>query len=171
VGPWTATDDHGGLASAKEVDRLRAAVLEARATSDTVVVFLHWGVELDTCPTATQRSLADQLVEVGADIVVGGHAHRLQGAGYLGDAFVAYGLGNFVWYAAGGPSSETGVLYVTATGRDVESWAWWPARISGGVPRPLDGAAAATARSDFDALRGCTGLTDTPTSAPGARTG
>ena len=32
-------------------------------------------------------------------------------------AFVGYGLGNFVFYAQGGPGTETGVLKVTATGR------------------------------------------------------
>ena len=39
----------------------------------------------------------------GADIVVGGHAHRLLGGGRMGDAFVDYGLGNFVWYGTSEP--------------------------------------------------------------------
>ena len=74
---WTATDTQAGLASAKEVPRLVAAVQAARATNDTVVVFLHWGVEKQTCPSASQQELARTLVDAGADIVVGGHAHRL----------------------------------------------------------------------------------------------
>ena len=41
---WTATDTHGGLASAKEVARLLTEVRKARASSDTLVVFLHWGL-------------------------------------------------------------------------------------------------------------------------------
>ena len=51
IDSWTATATQGGLASAKRVDRLVAEVRAARATSDTVVVFLHWGVETETCPT------------------------------------------------------------------------------------------------------------------------
>ena len=77
-----------------------AAVRKARATADTVVVFLHWGEELTGCPTARQRSLARQLVAAGADVVVGSHAHVLLGGGLLGRALVDYGLGNFVFYAS-----------------------------------------------------------------------
>jgi poly-gamma-glutamate synthesis protein (capsule biosynthesis protein) len=155
---WTATDDQAGLASAKEVDRLLAAVAAARATSDTVVVFLHWGVERQTCPSGAQQDLARRLVDAGADVVVGGHAHRLQGAGRLGSAFVAYGLGNFAFYARPGPGARSGVLVVTVTGRDVDGYEWHPAEIRGGVPYPLAGGAAAAARAEWDALRGCTGL-------------
>jgi poly-gamma-glutamate synthesis protein (capsule biosynthesis protein) len=158
ISAWTATDTRAGLASAKEVDRLVAAVRDARATSDTVVVFLHWGIEGQTCPSAGQQELARVLTEAGADILVGGHAHRLQGAGRLGAAFVGYGLGNFVWYSRGGPGAETGVLVVTVTGRRIDGYEWHPARIRGGVPHPLDGDAAVAARAAWDGLRGCTGL-------------
>ena len=33
----------------------------------------------------------------GVDIVVGSHAHRIQGSGWLGRTYVDYGLGNFIW--------------------------------------------------------------------------
>lgn len=155
---WTATDTQAGLASAKEVDRLTDAVAAARTTSDTVVVFLHWGTEKQTCPNGRQQELAARLVEAGADVVVGGHAHRLQGAGRLGDAFVAYGLGNFVFYANPGPGADSGVLTVTVTGREVDTYTWTPAVIRNGVPRPLAGDEATTALAAWDALRACTGL-------------
>jgi hypothetical protein len=162
IASWTATDAQGGLASAKEVDRLVAEVERARQDSDTVVVFLHWGVSEATCPSGDQQALAERLADAGADIVVGGHAHRLQGAGFLGRTFVGYGLGNFIWYARPGASSQTGVLLVTAVGRDVEAYQWVPAVIQNGVPRPLSGDAAASAVAEWDALRGCTGLTSGP---------
>ena len=137
---WTATPTQAGLASAKRVDRLVQEVAAARAVSDTVVVFLHWGIELETCPSSDQRALADALVAAGADLVVGGHAHRVQGAGRLGGALVAYGLGNFLWNAQSEESSTTGVLEVTVTGRRVDRYRWIPARIESGAPRPLEGA-------------------------------
>jgi poly-gamma-glutamate capsule biosynthesis protein CapA/YwtB (metallophosphatase superfamily) len=34
---------------------LVSAVEAARLVDDTVVVFLHWGVELDTCPDPPQE--------------------------------------------------------------------------------------------------------------------
>lgn len=158
VGDWTAGRDHRGLASAKDVARLVTAVRAARADSNTVVVFLHWGTERQTCPQDRQTSLARSLVDAGADIVVGGHAHRLQGAGRLGEAFVAYGIGNFVFYTQSGPGTSTGVLEVTVTGRRVDEYRWTPARLSGGVPVPLAGDEATAAQAEWQALRGCTDL-------------
>jgi hypothetical protein len=158
ISSWTAGPGKSGLASAKDVPRLVQEVRRARATSDTVVVYLHWGVELDGCPTSDQRGLARQLVAAGADIVVGGHAHRLQGAGRMGKALVDYGLGNFVWYGTSELSTQTGVLFVTATGRRIDSYRWVPARIADGVPRPLAGADRSSELRSWRSLRGCTGL-------------
>jgi poly-gamma-glutamate synthesis protein (capsule biosynthesis protein) len=158
IDAWTAGPGKPGLASAKEVPRLLRAVREARRSSDTVVVFLHWGVELMGCPTSTQRTLARQLVGAGADIVVGGHAHRLQGAGRMGKALVSYGLGNFVWYGTSELSTQSGVLLVTATGRRVDDYRWVPARIVDGVPRPVAGAEQRSELSSWRSLRSCTGL-------------
>jgi poly-gamma-glutamate capsule biosynthesis protein CapA/YwtB (metallophosphatase superfamily) len=155
---WTASAAHGGLASAKDVDRLVAEVRKARVDSDTVVVFLHWGQEGMTCPTPTQTALAHRLVDAGADIIVGSHAHRLLGAGHLGTAFVDYGLGNFAFYAQGGPAADTGVLFVTVTGRHIDGYEWRPAVINGGVPRPLSGTAADAARAQWQSRRSCTDL-------------
>ncbi len=158
ISAWTAGPGKPGLASAKDVARLVRAVRAARTTSDTVVVFLHWGIELEQCPSADQRTLAKALVAAGADVVVGAHAHRLQGAGRLGKALVGYGLGNFVWYGTSELSTQTGVLLVTVDGRRVLSYRWVPARIVDGVPRPLAGSERRNEVSSWRSLRGCTGL-------------
>jgi poly-gamma-glutamate synthesis protein (capsule biosynthesis protein) len=158
IGAWTAGPGKPGLASAKDVSRLVRAVHAARTTSDTVVVFLHWGIELERCPSAVQRTLARRLVAAGADVVVGGHAHRLQGAGLMGRALVGYGLGNFVWYGTSELSTQTGVLLVTVEGRQVLGYRWVPARIEDGVPRPLTGSERRREISSWRSLRTCTGL-------------
>jgi poly-gamma-glutamate synthesis protein (capsule biosynthesis protein) len=158
IDSWTAGPGKPGLASAKLVDRLVAEVTKARADSDTVVVFLHWGVELMTCPTADQQSMAQTLTAAGADIVVGSHAHRVLGGGMMGTAFVDYGLGNFAFYAANSAAAETGILQITATGRHIDSYTWVPGRINDRVPSVLDGSAAQAGLDHWNSLRGCTGL-------------
>jgi poly-gamma-glutamate capsule biosynthesis protein CapA/YwtB (metallophosphatase superfamily) len=158
ISAWTAGPGKPGLASAKDVPRLVRAVRRARASADTVVVFLHWGIELQQCPSSDQRELARQLVAAGADVVVGGHAHRLQGAGRLGEALVGFGLGNFVWYGTSELSTQTGVLLVTIDRRKIVSYAWEPARIVGGTPRPLSGAQRRAEIASWKSLRRCTGL-------------
>jgi poly-gamma-glutamate synthesis protein (capsule biosynthesis protein) len=158
IDQWTAGTGKAGLASAKRVDRLTAEVATARAVADTVVVFLHWGVEGQTCPSGDQQELAQQLVDAGADVIVGGHAHRLQGGGRLGDALVHYGLGNFAFYAGSPEGARTGVLRVTVTGRRVDGYEWVPARIVDRQPQPLAGAEAEAELARWESQRVCTGL-------------
>ncbi len=155
INTWSATDSQPGIASAKNIDRLLAAVRAARATSDTLVVFLHWGAEGTHCPTGDQRTIAAQLVQAGADVVVGSHSHQLEGAGHLGSALVDYGLGNFAFYTG----ATSGVLTVTMTGRRVDRYGWEPASIIGGVPNPVTGAAKQPAIDAWRDLRACTDLT------------
>jgi poly-gamma-glutamate capsule biosynthesis protein CapA/YwtB (metallophosphatase superfamily) len=158
IDAWTATATKGGLASAKRVDRLVEEVRAARAEADTVIVFLHWGIEKQTCPTGDQQALAQTLAEAGADVIVGGHAHRLQGGGRLGDAVVHYGLGNFLFKENSAEGARTGVFEVTVTGRRVDGYRWVPGRISGSVPAPLSGEDAAGELAYWQSLQGCAGL-------------
>jgi poly-gamma-glutamate capsule biosynthesis protein CapA/YwtB (metallophosphatase superfamily) len=159
---WTAGDGKPGMASAYQEARLLAAVRAARASADTVVVDLHWGRELVNCPIDRQRDLAPKLVAAGADVVVGSHAHILLGGGYLRGAYVHYGLGNFVFYARGGPTAQSGVLLLTLRGRAVTASRWVPARIANGIPIPLQGPPATQAITSWQSLRPCTGLSAKP---------
>ena len=98
VSTWTATATQPGVASAIDPTELVREVQQVRRTADTVIVYVHWGTETQTCPNPQQEPLAQQLVKAGADIVVGAGAHVLLGGGYLGSAYVDYGLGNFAFY-------------------------------------------------------------------------
>lgn len=163
VSAWTAGPHKPGLASAKQEERLLEAVRDARSGSDTLVVDLHWGKELQSCPLATQRSMARKLVDAGADVVIGSHAHVLLGGGWSNGAYLDYGLGNFVFNASPGrPTAQTGVLTLTTRGRAVTAARWTPGVISNGQPQPLSGSSADVALSRWKELRGCTGLSATP---------
>ena len=158
---WTATATQPGLASAYDVTDLVDAVEAARKVSDTVIVFLHWGVELDACPDPIQEPLANVLVQAGADIVIGSHAHVLLGGGYLGSAYVDYGLGNFAFYNTPAPTDQSGSLVVTATGRQIDAVSWRPALIEDELPVPLSGDEATQALATWNAARTCTDLSPT----------
>jgi poly-gamma-glutamate capsule biosynthesis protein CapA/YwtB (metallophosphatase superfamily) len=162
VDSWTAGPGTPGLASAKRVDRLLAAVTAAKQQADAVIVFLHWGTELQTCPNEAQQTLAPQLVQAGAAAVVGSHAHLLLGGGYLGSAYVHYGLGNFVFSASRDATRATGVLNLTFTDGVVSASTWTPARITDSIPQPLDAGSAAAASAQWESLRDCTGLSPVP---------
>ena len=168
TGQWAATDSSAGTADAIDPTRLLRAVEEADRSADVVVVYMHWGVQGEGCPSGAQRSLAADLVDTGADIVVGSHTHQLQGDGRLGDGYVAYGLGNYAWYTQGSAAatSVTGVLTLTVqpppsrNGRAaVTDAVWEPARIGAdGLPTPMARPAATRFDADRGTLRACADL-------------
>ncbi|MBP7930119.1 MAG: CapA family protein [Acidimicrobiia bacterium] len=165
ISAWRAQPDRSGLAMAKgaDLDLLAARIAQVRPSVDTVVVYLHWGIERQTCPSDRQAFVAEALVRAGADVVVGTHAHRLQGAGWRPDgAFVGYGLGNFAFASAGGDGANSGVLRLETDDRAVTAAAWLPALIRDGQPIPLADENAETAFSHWRSLLTCTDLTHDP---------
>lgn len=162
---WTATDGQPGIASAKgaNLERLVASVRATRALVDTLVVYLHYGRETETCPNQRQVSLGTDMFAAGADIVVGSHAHRLQGVGFVGPKLIAYGLGNFIFHPGSAAGRESGVLRVAVTGSRVDSFEWRPAVIQGDVPVPLSGPAAEREATKMADLARCARVADTPT--------
>jgi poly-gamma-glutamate synthesis protein (capsule biosynthesis protein) len=159
VAKWAASDSQAGLAFCIDPTRLLTAVRSTRPEVNTLVVFLHWGTETTHCASPEQHGLAQALIAAGADIIVGSHAHRVFGAGHFGEALVAYGLGNFVYFREDGDSGSSGILLVTATGRHVDSYEWVPARIVHGLPRPQTGSPGASDEAVWIDRRTCSGLT------------
>lgn len=157
---WDVGRNGPGIARAGS--RLVAAVQKAARANDVVAVYLHWGSENVGCPTADQLGLAADLSAAGADVVVGSHAHVPQGSGMLGDTYVSYGLGNFLWYHGNQP--DTGVLRVKVRDGAVVDDQWVPGTIpaDGGQPQPLTGAARTRAVEEWEDLRGCTNLAPVP---------
>jgi len=89
------TDSEADLALAVE------RVKEAGQSSDLVVVSLHWGDEYAAVPTAWQRQVAEELIETGADIILGHHPHVLQPieshtAEDGRQGLIVFSLGNFI---------------------------------------------------------------------------
>lgn len=86
-----------GVADAYDVKKAADAVAAAKKMSDLTVVVMHWGEERKDAPADYQKTLARQLVDAGADLIVGGHPHVLQGFERYKDRWIAYSLGNFVF--------------------------------------------------------------------------
>jgi poly-gamma-glutamate synthesis protein (capsule biosynthesis protein) len=91
-----ARDDRPGIAVLNE-ENLKAAIAAARLVADVVIAMPHWGPEDVPIPNWSQRGLAVQLVEAGADLVVGNHTHVVQAVQEIDGVQVFYGLGNFVF--------------------------------------------------------------------------
>ncbi len=159
---WVATSTRPGEANAINLRRTLAAVRAARKLARIVIVFMHWGTEGQSCPDAGQLTLAPRLAAAGASIIIGAHAHMLQGSGWLGRTFVAYGMANFLWWE-NSYSTATGLLKLTIHPHRPLTARFIPAVVSKtGQPVVLTGAAAHRAATRYAALRSCTGLAAHP---------
>ena len=161
---WTASSTEPGIASAFD-PRLAEAVHSAAVDGSTVIVFLHWGTEYDSCPDGDQEQLATELAEAGAAAVIGTHAHVLQGAGWRADGvYVAYGLSNYLWWRSfGNEQDDNGVLTLTFEGTKVTAASFAPSHLDDtGVPVPAVGAVADRINADWERVRECTDLTPAP---------
>ena len=79
----------------KNVKEDVAAAREAGA--DVVIVFPHWGVEYSARPFTGQQRLARQIIDAGADMVIGNHAHWAGAMEVYKGKPIWYALGNFVF--------------------------------------------------------------------------
>jgi poly-gamma-glutamate synthesis protein (capsule biosynthesis protein) len=129
-----------GVAWAEEGE-LRAAVAQAKAQADLVVVHLHAGIEYSLYADETQRRLAQAAADGGAALVIGHHSHSLQEVEWIGDTLVAYSLGDFVFDIDDHDVARDAVVLRVVLSRDgVIGAEWIPAHIVDDVqPQPVTG--------------------------------
>lgn len=69
----------------------------ASSMSTHQVAYVHWGTEYAPTHSSFQKTLAERLIDAGADAVVGHHPHVLQDIAVYDGALIFYSLGNFVF--------------------------------------------------------------------------
>lgn len=95
------------------LQRVLEDVRALRPTVDLLLVLPHWGTQYTNLPEASQRQVGRALVEAGADLVVGGHPHWVQGVEVVDASagrLVAHSLGNFVFDMDFSRQTQEGVL-------------------------------------------------------------
>jgi poly-gamma-glutamate synthesis protein (capsule biosynthesis protein) len=134
--PRTGPLNRGDLA------RVTRIVRDLRRTVDVVLVLPHWGAQYTHDTVRDQRVVARALVDAGADAVVGGHPHWVQGVEVVRGGFVAYSLGNLVFDMDFMQQTQEGVLLELAFwGDELKGARLVPYVISGDfAPRPAPGA-------------------------------
>ena len=100
----------------------------AEQMADFVVVFPHWGIEYQTVENAYQDSVAAQMIDAGADIIIGTHPHVCQPVKWIttdnGNTGLCYfSLGNFLSSQYDAPTFIEGMawvtIHVTSTGAEI----------------------------------------------------
>jgi poly-gamma-glutamate synthesis protein (capsule biosynthesis protein) len=120
AGYYHATADKIGSAPLT-ASIVRADVKAARAVgADVVIVFPHWGTEYRDKPFAAQQKLARSIIDSGADMVIGNHAHWAAAMEVYKGKPIWYALGNFVFDQTWSePTMEGITLELTFRGADM----------------------------------------------------
>lgn len=105
-----ATETSPGVLKTLKADKFVKVIKQAKKNSDCVIAVVHWGTEGDSNYGRDQSSLAKEFVAAGADAIIGGHTHCLQGFEMMDGVPVIYSLGNF-WFS--GSAQDTGLAQVT----------------------------------------------------------
>ena len=100
-----AQKEKPGVLKTQQEEVWKKELKRAKKNSDYVIAYVHWGTEGKIHYGQDQTEIADLCVKAGADAVIGGHPHRLQGVEFIKNVPVAYSVGNF-WFS-------TGKLYTT----------------------------------------------------------
>ncbi len=84
-----------------DTDLMEAQIKELKSMTDAVVVSAHWGVEDTHTVSDSVKNLAEDMIEWGADVIIGTHSHTLETMEYITrsdgtQGFVFYSLGNFI---------------------------------------------------------------------------
>lgn len=87
----------------EDVERLRPEV-------DLLVVMPHWGNEYLATPEPGQVELAHAVVDAGADLIVGDHAHWPKGIEMYRGKPIFYGTGNFLFDQSWSEETSTGIF-------------------------------------------------------------
>ena len=97
-------------------------VMRYKAEVDYLVVMLHWGNEEIDVPKPEDVNIARAIVDAGANLVVGHHAHVIQSMEVYNGSHIFYGLGNFSFPDLDCPANWDGSQFTSRYIKKNFSW-------------------------------------------------
>lgn len=107
-----AGEDSPGILEAYDTAAYDQIISRAAKECDYLIAYIHWGPEDVNQYAEYQTAQGKEFLDAGADIVVGGHPHVLQGIEYMDGKPVIYSMGDF-WF--NGETKYTGLLNLEIT--------------------------------------------------------
>lgn len=111
-----------------------------KAGAQIVIVYPHWGTEYSPRPFSAEQKLAHAVIDAGADMIIGNHAHWVGAMEIYKGRPIWYALGNFVFDQVWSePTSEGLLLQLTFRGTQLVQVRLQPTVIlDGAQPNLLD---------------------------------
>lgn len=76
-------------------DNIRGNITRLRGKYDYLFVMMHWGKEYYYYPTPEVNTLSREIIDWGADGVIGSHSHQIQPTTFYRGKPIIFSLGNF----------------------------------------------------------------------------
>ncbi len=130
-----ATEDEPGILRAYDTTIYNQVIQEASRECDYLIAYIHWGTEDTNYFNADQQRWGREFLTSGADIVVGGHPHVLQGMEYVEGKPIIYSLGDF-WFNH--ETKYTGVLKLNVTQEGLREMSFVPGLQTGFTTQYLE---------------------------------
>lgn len=92
-----ATEEKAGILRCYDTELFLQAIAEADANADFVIAVVHWGTEYSYDLEDVQLTTGKEYLDAGADAIIGGHSHCLQGMEFYDGKPILYSLGNY-WF-------------------------------------------------------------------------
>ncbi len=92
---YYATESLPGI-TPLDLDLIRDDIATYKLDNNKVVVSLHWGIEQTHIPQKEQIAIAHEIIDAGADAIIGHHPHWPQGIELYRGKPIIYSLGNFI---------------------------------------------------------------------------
>lgn len=151
---WYAGTNKPGAASAYADQPLLSEIQKSSKENDYTIVYIHWNEEFKDYPEKYARVLAKQMIDSGADIILGAHSHCLMGIEYYKNKPIYYSLGNFVFNRStrGGEKTLHSMLVNFEISDSKITSKITPVKIIGGQPNLMDDAYNAKTINRMNAL-------------------
>ncbi len=92
--------------------QVKSTIAEAKKKgAELIIIEFHWGAELVAEVDEYQKELAHAAVDAGANLVLGSHAHVLQGIEKYNGVYIVYGLANFCFGGSTNPTSYDSMIW------------------------------------------------------------
>lgn len=118
-----ATDSTTGILTSYDTTEYNQVIADASKECDYLIAYVHWGTEDEDMYNSTQTEHGKEFLKSGADIVIGGHPHVLQGIEYTEDGPIVYSLGDF-WF--NDETKYTGLLNLEITSEGLKQMSFTP---------------------------------------------
>ncbi|WP_223069894.1 CapA family protein [Paenibacillus caui] len=150
---WNAGKNTPGVAGVYDPGRAYEAIGEAKKKADLVIVVAHWGKERVQQQDSKQTTLAHGFIDAGADLVIGGHPHVLQGLEQYKGKWIAYSTGNFIFTRSTNEKTwETAIFEARCSKEGSCSMKLIPYEAALGQPVPMDSVKGASLLKEIQDL-------------------